>query len=362
MNRNYNKFVFFSAGPVGDHVLLIDVANHFYKATGTKALIISKHPNPFLNDLYLPYMKNIEQFLFSGLTGIFGMILLSLKSIYQRNIFVLFFPIPLPRYMKVYIFFIRFFTRSRIIGMNLEGSKSFPVGRGYAHYLGVKNTIKMEAVPFTASANDLLELLGYNGIPWIPQLDYQFQSHVFDKFDIKKGGYLVMHLVASHNFRSLPEDRWNDIIEEIILIESDIKIIFSGAKGDKDFIERCVVGVDKSKYKFALGLKAQELLTLYANARAAVTVQTGNGLIINMLHVPAVVVNIKGTTMFDYSFNKKVANLYSGKDCVCNPFETECNMIPYRGNEYMACLFNTPNEKIVKAILDKYALSKNNEN
>lgn len=354
MRRKYNKFIFFSAGPVGDHVLLIDIANHFYKATGIKSLLVLKHPNPFLNDLYLPYKKNVEQFSFVGRKGILGMALLSFQSIWQKNVFVLFFPIPLPKYLKVFIFFVRFFTRSRVVGMNLDGSKSFPVGRGYAHYLGKKNTITMLAESFTVSANRFLELLGYKGIHWIPKLDYLPQPKIFDKFAVKKGEYIVMHIVASHNFRSLPEDRWNKIIRETLLLENSIKIIFSGANSDKDFLEKCVMGLDKNRYKLALGLKSQELLTLYANASMAVTVQTGNGLIVNMLHIPTVVVNIKGTTMFDYSFNKKATILYSEKGCACNPFETECNMVPYKGQEYMACLFNIPDEEIIKAIADKY--------
>ena len=92
---------------------------------------------------------------------------------------------------------------------------------------------------------------------------------------------------------------------------------------------------------------------MYAHARVAVTVQTGNGLIINMLHVPAVVVNIKGTAMFYYHFNENATILFSKKECVCNPFETSCTMIPYKGKEYMACLFNISDRDIVDAIVDK---------
>lgn len=353
MRRRYDNFIFFSAGPVGDHVLLVDVANHFYKATGIKSLLILKHPNPFLNDLYLPYKENIEQFFFVGLRGVFRMILLSIKSILQKNVFVLFFPIPLPKYLKVFIFFIRFFTRSRVVGMNLDGTKSFAVGCGYSHYLGKKNTIPMLAEPFTVSANRFLELLGYEEINWTPKIDYLLQPKIFDKFNIKKGGYVAAHLVASHNFRSLPEDRWSKIIKGVLLARGDIKIIFSGAKSDKDFIEKCVDGIDKNRYELALGLKSQELLTLYANASMSVTVQTGNGLIINMLHIPTVVVNIKGTTMFDYSFNKKATILHSEKDCVCNLFETECNMIPYKTGEYMACVYNIPDRDIIDAVVKK---------
>lgn len=352
--KKQDNFIFFSAGPVGDHVLLIDVANHFYKATGVKSLLILKNPNPFLNDLYLPYRENIEQFGFIGLNGVLKMFSLSLRSIWQKNVFVLFFPIPLPRYLRVFIFFIRFFTRSRIIGMNLEGSKSFPVERGYAYYLGKGNTVTILAESFTASANRMLELLGYVPIDWTPKLECIPHLEIFKKLNITKDDYIVMHMVASHSLRSLPEDRWNEIIKKIILLKSNIKIIFTGAKGDKNFIEECIKGVDKNRYELALGLKTQELLTLYANARMAVTVQTGNGLIINMLHIPTVIVNIKGTTMFDYTFNKKAINLYSEKDCRCNPFETECNMIEYKGKEYMACLFNLQDEDIINSVFKCY--------
>ncbi len=70
-----------------------------------------------------------------------------------------------------------------------------------------------------------------------------------------------------------------------------------------------------------------------------------------MLHEPTVIVNIKGTKMFDYTFNKKAINIYSKQDCTCNPFETECTLLPSGGKFYMACIFNIRDTDITDAVV-----------
>jgi hypothetical protein len=354
MAKTYDTFVFFSAGPVGDHVLQIDFANYLFESTGSPSVLVVKHPNPFLRDLAAPYRDHIRDIDFVGWRGFFRMLALALKSIFQKNCYILIFPIRPPKYLIVFSYFIRFFTRSRIVGFNLEGSKSFPVGKGYASFLGRENTIPMLPEMYYKSVERMMDFLQLPKVERLPKLEYIESPDIFTKLGIQKGSYIVMHIKASHALRSLPPDRWNAVIRDIHHALPDPVIVFTGGPTDVAFIEEATTDLPKENKVIAAGkTTTQELLTLYANAKVNVTVQTGNGLIINLLHVPTVVVDIKGTSMFYYDFNERATILFSEKDCTCDPFETECTMVPYKGEEYMACLFNIPDRDIVDAVIGK---------
>ena len=355
MHIKYSNFVFFSPGPVGDHLVTVDFANHFFESTGVHSTILVKHPNIFLRDLSIPYDDHITYLGITSLEGLLKTIWLSLTSIFQRNCYVLIFPIPLPLYLLIFCKFIRYCTRSRVVGFNHEGTKFFPVGKGYARVLGKDNAIPLLAEPFYMSANEMLEFLGYTSIDRVPRLEYIYKEDIFSKLHIQKGEYVAMHVVPSYKFRSLPTDRWNHIIGELLRELPNTKFVLTGARGDMDFINECIDGLPQENIVIAVGkTDTQELLTLYANANVNVTVQTGNGLIINMLHVPTVVVNIKGTAMFYYDFNEKATILFSTKDCICDPFRTSCNFIQYKGGEYMACIFNIDDKDVIQAVISKY--------
>lgn len=356
-DTTYSNFVFFSPGPVGDHLATVDMANHFFESTKIPAIILVKHPMRFLRELSIPYDAHINYIGFNYTSGLWKILKVAFMSIFQRNCYVLIFPIPLPRYLLAFCYFIRFFTRSRVVGFNHEGTKFFPEGKGYASQLGKENCIPLEAEMFYESANKMLTFLGFKTTNRVPVLEYIYTQSVFSKLGIEKGQYIAAHIVPSYKFRSLPQDRWNGILSTLLEELPHVKIVLTGSRKDMSYITSCIEGLPEDRIVIAAGdneLRAQELLTLYANAKVVMTVQTGNGLIINMLHVPTVVVNIKGTAMFYYDFNKNATILFSKKDCICDPFRTTCNFIHYKDGEYMACIFNIDDKDIVSAVLEKY--------
>lgn len=354
----YDAFVFFSAGPVGDQAIAVDYANRFFEASGKHSFIISKHPNAFLSDLLTPYYDHIQEIKVKGRTGIFSLMKLMFRSIYHPYCYVLALPIALPTYMKVFAYFIRFCTRSRMIGLNsLSGfyMKGGPVES--AMFLGKSNYISanVENKSFTDQANDLLEFLGYPRINRPPTLAYVPQLSFLSECRLEPSEYLVFHLVASHSYRSLPPDRWNNIIKELRKKLPEVNFVFSGASQDKSFIDECLEGISKDHIiNLCRKTTMQELLTLYASARLTLAVHTGNSMILNMLHVPAVIVNMKGPFMYNYFFNKKAKILISKKDCTCHPFDVKCTQIFYNEKPYMACVYNTSNEEIISTTVEYY--------
>lgn len=357
-NKKYKEFVFFSAGPVGDHALVIDYANRFYKSSGISSVVVMKNPNKFIEDLAIPYYDHIRYIKYKGRNKYIGILKLSISSIFIRRCYVLVLPIPPPLYLKVFSFFIRYFTVSRMValsspcGYKLKGGP-FPSGE----FVGEGNFIdgRVSKELFYEQANRMLKFLGYEEVEDVPKIDF-IETNILSGLDIKKGEYVVLHLNASHYNRSLPVNRWIKVINSISRHLEGKKLIFSGGKSDADFNRKVIDGLE---YKNIIdlsskgGVAMQDLLNIYANSILNITVHTGNAMLMNMLGSNTLVVNIKGVYMFSYIFNKNAKILSSKDGCTCDPFERDCAYVEYEGGKYMSCLFNIKDEDIINQAIEK---------
>jgi ADP-heptose:LPS heptosyltransferase len=256
--------------------------------------------------------------------------------------------------MRFFAYFIRFCTRSRFVGLTSLCGFSSPVGpKQSATFLGKGNYLdaRVDTQLFYEQANNLLEFLGYKKVDRVPTLTFQEDTAVFSKFALTKGGYIVFHLVASSEDKSLPTDRWNRIIQEVRDKHPEYAIVFTGAKNDYKFVKECLGDIPESDIVNACGdVGMAGLLTLYKNAKVTVSVHTGNAILVNMLHVPTVMVNMRGVYMFKYHYNKKSIDCTGVEGCTCNPLERHCAMTPYKGKEYMACVFSNNDALILEQI------------
>lgn len=355
MIKNYSEFVFLSAGPVGDHALIIDWANRFFESTNIPSVIIMKHPNAFLRDMAIPYYDHISYKEFKGWKGKIKTALFALASIWRKRCYVLVLPIPPPLYLKAFAQFIRFFTRSRIVALESQCGFSIPGGPfSSAGFVGKKNHIpaRVDMELYYEGANRMLSFLGFDQVARTPYLDHVEMPQALDGHGLSNKEYIAMHICASGSDRSLPADRWNGIIRSLAEKLPQAVFVFTGTGKDSVFIEESTVGIPKEKVRMITGASMQELLTIYSHAKVNVTVQTGNAHLINMLHVPTVTVNFKGVHMFRFSYNENGMDLYSEKGCTCHPLERKCSMVKYKGKEYMACLFNIHDEDVIKSVVD----------
>lgn len=361
-SANYSEFIFFSAGPVGDHALIIDWANRFFESTGKPSCIVMKHPNQFLRDMAIPYYDHISYIEYPGISGKLSMLKLALTSLFQRKCYVLVLPIPPPRYLKIFAKYINYLTLSRMVALNsmcgfVVPGGPFPSGE----FVGKGNYIDahVDTMLYHEQANMMLEFLGYTAVNRTPYLDHVEIPGVLQTYSLTHCPYIAMHIRASGEDRSLPTDRWNAIIKRVMARQPEAVIAFTGTRQDLSFIKEAAEGLDGSRIRYITNVSTQELLTVYAHAKICVTVHTGNAHLINMLHVPTVVVNFKGVHMFRFTFNENAEELYSTVGCTCHPLERRCSMVEYKDKHYMACLFNTSDDMIVEAIIRKFNERKN---
>ncbi|MEN9337879.1 MAG: hypothetical protein RIQ41_193 [Candidatus Parcubacteria bacterium] len=353
----YSQFVFLSAGPVGDHALIIDWASRFYESTSIPSTILLKHPNPFLLELAAPYKDQISQIGFSSVVGKFRTLSFVLTSIWRRRCYVLVLPIPPPLYLKVFAYYIRFFTRSRIVALDSLCGFSIPGGPvSSASFVGKANYIPacVDTELYYEEANRMLTFLGYHPVSRVPFLAHHEHPEVLQECGIDASPYIVFHIRASGPDRSLPVERWQHLCKRACELFPETKLVFTGATSDRAFIEQVTHSLPEERIRYIIAVSAQKLLTVYAHACANVTVHTGNAHLINMIHARAVTVNFKGVHMFRFSYNQNGVELFSSIGCTCHPLERKCSMVEYKGQGYMACLFNTKDEDIIRALQDVY--------
>lgn len=356
MSKKYDSFVFLSAGPVGDHALIIDDANRFYESSGIPSVIIMKHPNAFLEDMARPYRDHISYLSFKTLRDRLKVALFAFCSIWIKRCYVLVLPIPPPTYLKLFSYFIRFCTRSRIVA--LESMCGFAMKGGpfsSASFVGKKNYIQahVDRDLYFEQANNLLRFLGFSRVDRVPFLEHQNREDMLGRNNIHSP-YIAFHICASQEDRSLPRERWDSIISALATELPGVLFVFTGTKKDAAFIEESTKSLEDARRRIVTEVSMQELLSLYRHSALAVTVHTGNAHLINMLHVNAVTVNFKGVHMFRFTYNPNGVEIFSEKGCTCHPLERRCSMVPYKGKEYMACLFNLSDEDIVATILRQY--------
>lgn len=358
----YREFVFFSAGPLGDHAIELDYANRFFESTSIPSVIIYKHNFSFLKDLSIPYEDHVRKINYESVLGVATLVYLLLSSIIIPRCYVLWVPIRYPLSMRIIAYFIRFCTRSRFVGLDVH--EQTPYGdfsqTSSLGFLGNHNIIPLRSHSelFYEQENRLLSFLGYAPVDRRPILKYVHQAHVFKALNIDKP-YIAVHLVGSAQDRSLPLERWQHILEEIHQRLPDHMFVFTGSSKDQQYIEGAWSSLpERVRISVAGRVAIQELLTIYAEADCCLTVHTGNAMFINMLHARSVVTNIVGNYMYQYHFNPNAIVLFEKKNCICSRESIEC--FYYIDNtRYARCLYDIPDEKIISSVVLQATRAKN---
>ncbi len=353
---NYSEFVFFSAGPLGDHAIELDYANRFFESTGKSSVIIYKNNFSFLKDLSIPYEGHIKKINYTSFVGKLSLVWMILSSIFVRRCYVLWVPIRYPFSMRMIAYFIRYGTQSRFVGLDVN--EKTPYGdfreKSSLFFLGKQNTIPLNSHSelFYQQENRLLSFLGYNPVDRVPTLQYVPHKEIFIREKINTP-YIAVHLVGSAGDRSLPIHRWREVLGEIKKKLPEHQFIFTGSSKDVFFIQQVAESMSEDSYRIVAGkINIQELLTVYAQAECCLTVHTGNAMFINMLHARSVVANIVGNYMYQYHFNPNAVVLFEKKRCSCSREAIDC-FVEEDGKKYARCLYDIPNEKIVESVISQ---------
>lgn len=295
MKYKNTKLILLNASPVGDHVLLLDTADRFYKSAGIETIMFIKHNFTFLRDLSLayPFVKCID---FNTISGKFLFIFYFLRSILFKTYLLYFLPIPHKQYLIYIGNIFNYFTRTTVVSLSYKG-----MGRYIPTGLHIKADINEKY--YYEQNNDILKALGYKEINSIPEFRFLKDETVKSRYNLKDK-YIVVHPTPSHIERRIPKDKWLDVFD--YAKSNNYKIVFTGIKKDESYIDELSSNLSGINFTKIIDVKAQDLVNIFYFAEELFMVHTGPTHIATALHKKMKVFCHLWYKQFSMDYNKDV--------------------------------------------------------
>lgn len=292
--ENKSKLILLNASPIGDHVVLLDLAERFYLSEGIETVMFIKHNYKFLSELSLGYKDFIKCIDFNTFYGKFYFVYMFLKSIFIRNYLIYFLPIQHKKYLILIGEMFNRFTRCIVVSQEYKSREKYiPSG------IHIKASINDKY--YFEQSNNILKTLGFKEINSIPDFKFIKDESVKEKFGLNKK-YLVIHPTPSHPERRVSSDKWNEVFN--YAKENNYLIAFTGIKKDEDYIDELSKDLDSGSFVKIINVKAQDLVNVFYFAEELFMVHTGPTHIATALHKKMVVFCNLWLKQFDMSYNE----------------------------------------------------------
>lgn len=294
--ENKSKLILLNASPIGDHVLLLDLAERFYLSEGVKTVMFIKHNFKFLSELSLGYKDFIKCVDFNTFSGKLYFVYMFLKSIFIKNYLVYFLPIPHKKYLIVMGEMFNRFTRCIVISQEYKDMQKYiPSG------IHIKASVNDKY--YFEQSDNILKTLGFKEIESIPDFKFIKDESVKERFGLNKK-YLVIHPTPSHPERRVSLDKWQEVFN--YAKENQYLIAFTGIKKDEEYIDELSKDLDKGSFVKIINAKAQDLVNVFYFAEELFMVHTGPTHIATALNKKIAVFCHLWLKQFDMSYNGNV--------------------------------------------------------
>lgn len=116
----------------------------------------------------------------------------------------------------------------------------FDDGAKINKYLYTKIIRFNSSIPFFETMKELVRILGFRPEKSLPDYRYDVSKKILRKYDLEENKYIVLHPFAFNPRRSLPSERWRDIINYLASEYENLKIIISGSNQDRELAEEMI--------------------------------------------------------------------------------------------------------------------------
>lgn len=277
----------------------------------------------------------------STITGIFNLV----PKLFQKNFFII-----RPTFGKVPLIAIligKLFTFSR--GSRLVGfSQVVNIAALREKFLDIILYFNSSVI-FYENISKILPLLGCSSRTTSPSYKFIKNESVFDKYSITPGGYIVLHMFAANPKRSLPDERWAEIMDFLTQNFPRVPIVCTGSSAD----ESAAVSILKysiSKPVKVFNIPFQDVATLINSARLYIGPDTGITHLAGVLRIPSVVIGNLSNPAWLPSYNDKAIILYNPIRCLCDGKKGGDCKVLYKGREYLRCMLDIKQNDIYKAV------------
>lgn len=293
IKSNSAKLILLNASPVGDHVLLLDLSDRFYRSAGIRTIMFIKHNFSFLRDLSkgYPFVECVD---FGTFSGKLRFISEFFRSILRKTYLVFFLPIPLKPYLRFSGNAFNYFTRTSVISLVYPGMEHY-----VPHGIHIKADINDKF--FYEQSNEILERIGFKPVSEPPHFLFIKDESVKSRYGITEK-YIVVHPTPSHDDRRIGMDKWQTIFNQAL--KEGYKIVFTGVKKDEEYIDDLSLNLPKDSFVKIINAPAQDLVNIFNFAEELFMVHTGPTHIAAGLHKRMKVFAHLWLKQFDMSYDK----------------------------------------------------------
>lgn len=294
MTINKNKLILLNASPVGDHVVLLDLAHRFYLSNNIKSIMFIKHNFVFLRDLGLGYSNFIEFVDFNKISGKLKFLFMCIHSLFYKDIIIYFLPIIYKKYLIIIGNIFNYFTRCKVISLEYKGLENY-IPKGIHIKANISNMYYWE------QSNNILRVLGYKETEESPHFLFIDDKNIKDRLNIKNK-YIVIHPTPSKIERKLEDKDWQEVFKNI---SKEHDIVFTGSNKDKEYLYYLSKYlINNNNIHVLIDLNGQDLINIFDKAEYLYMVHTGPTHIATALHKKMKVFAHLWLKQFDMSYNK----------------------------------------------------------
>ncbi len=336
MSRQYTNVVYMNNGSIGDLLMSLYFLENIHKThPDTKIFIFVPKNIKFLASLvigysYITVVGINKKKIFKHLPFLF-------RLIFRRNLFVLpqtFGSLPIPTFLFTYLF--TGMRGSVLIGFD-DGSKASKI------FFSIAKNFDYDKL----YVENLKLLLNTLDIP-IKKESPDFIFNKSDSINISKK-YAVVHMFAASPVRSLPPDRWLEIIEYIL--KNNLEVVLTASPSNLNALDNIYDKLSSKKFVHKMvGLDGQKIASLISKAVFYIGPDTGITHLSALLRQKTIVIgNLSNPTWLPY-YSDTAHVLYEEKNCVCSGKKnTKCHE-EYKGKKYLRCMLEIPQERIYEEI------------
>jgi ADP-heptose:LPS heptosyltransferase len=162
--------------------------------------------------------------------------------------------------------------------------------------------------------------------------------------------YIVFAPFASTPSKTLPQDRWVELLRFLQNTYPQTEIVIIGAPGDEVQAHNLVQISGHTAVKIMCGVPFAQVAAIIAHGRIFIGVDSGLTHVASVGQVPVIAIENLKTVMWLPRYNPNAVILVEPKDCLCQGDKTgEC----YReidGIRYPRCLVDIPQDRIESVV------------
>lgn len=186
----------------------------------------------------------------------------------------------------------------------------------------------------------------------VPLYNFIHNQDVLERYGLKKSLYVVIHPCASSVSRSLPAARWAGLLRYIEANFPDIKIVITGSKKDKSFIQKIFETKmsTTSLVNLAGELSMTELANVIDGAHGYIGVDTGITHLAGVLRKRSVIIGNNSNPHWLPRYNENAVILTESKHCTCDGKKGGDCFYHINGERYYKCMLDISEESMYESI------------